>query len=541
MITLCIIELILILILTLCLVNRKTGIHASERPVKDCRHDLEHLRAMRKINLTEPMNEQVRPKVMSEIAGQEDGIAALRAALCGPHPQHVLIYGPPGVGKTCAARLVLEEAKRDSLSPFSDTAPFVEIDATCLRVDERSFADPLIGSVHDPIYQGAGALGVSGIPQPKPGAVTRAHGGVLFLDEIGELPPLEMNKLLKVLEDRRVMFESTYYDPEDSKIPQYIHEVFQHGLPADFRLIGATTRSPQELPPALRSRCVEIYFDALSADCLARIAEQAAARCHVAIEQGIGRQISRFATSGREAVSMLQLAAGHAQAERRECVTAKDIAWVAAIGRYEPQPVAMSCASRAGISHALGVYGPGSGMVMTIEALVRPSQGCGSLAITGIAEKEISGRAEHHLERTSTAWASVQNARVVLGLEQADIRVHLPGGMPVDGPSAGLAIVAALMSANTGKPLPAWTALTGEISLHGDVLPVGGVGTKLRVAKDAGMRQVLIPRANRGAIPADLDMEVICVDSIDEALSYLGFQQKPVPEVPVSAAQLALP
>ena len=61
--------------------------------------------------------------------------------------------------------------------------------------DERAIADPLLGSVHDPIYQGAGALGSRGVPQPKPGAVTRAHCGVLFLDEIGELHPMQMNKL----------------------------------------------------------------------------------------------------------------------------------------------------------------------------------------------------------------------------------------------------------------------------------------------------------------------------------------------------------
>ena len=55
------------------------------------------------------------------------------------------------------------------------------MDATTVRFDDRGIADPLIGSVHDPIYQGAGAMGVAGIPQPKPGAVTKAHGGILFL------------------------------------------------------------------------------------------------------------------------------------------------------------------------------------------------------------------------------------------------------------------------------------------------------------------------------------------------------------------------
>ena len=225
--------------------------------------ELNNLNKLRQITLSEPLTEKSRPSTFEEIIGQEKGIKALKAALCGPNPQHVIIYGPPGVGKTAAARLVLEEARKSKLSPFADKAKFVELDATTLRFDERGIADPLIGSVHDPIYQGAGSLGVAGIPQPKAGAVTKAHGGLLFLDEIGELHPIELNKLLKVLEDRKVFLDSSYYSSEDTNMPKYIKEVFENGLPADFRLIGATTRSPQDIIPAIRSRCVEIFFRAL--------------------------------------------------------------------------------------------------------------------------------------------------------------------------------------------------------------------------------------------------------------------------------------
>ena len=137
--------------------------------------------------------------------GQEDGIKSLKAILCGKNPQHVIIYGPPGIGKTCAARLVLEAAKKSPEHLFGSNAPFHRRTPPCVRFDERAISDPLIGSVHDPIYQGAGPLGVQGVPQPKPGAVTKAHGGVLFLDEIGELYPIQMNKLPGVLEDRKVM------------------------------------------------------------------------------------------------------------------------------------------------------------------------------------------------------------------------------------------------------------------------------------------------------------------------------------------------
>lgn len=88
--------------------------------------------------LTDPLAEQTRHKALTEIIGQEKAIRAPRAALCGPNPQHVLIYGPPGVGKTAAARLILEEAKAREESPFRQKAKFVEIDATALQFDERN-------------------------------------------------------------------------------------------------------------------------------------------------------------------------------------------------------------------------------------------------------------------------------------------------------------------------------------------------------------------------------------------------------------------
>ncbi len=166
---------------------------------KDSRRELQKLERTAAEGLTTPLAEKTRPKSFSEIVGQAEGIKALRAALCGPNPQHVIIYGPPGIGKTAAARLLLEEAKKNCLSPFKENAHFIEIDGATARFDERGIADPLIGSVHDPIYQGAGAMGMAGIPQPKAGAVTKAHGGILFIDEIGELHPIQINKLLKVL------------------------------------------------------------------------------------------------------------------------------------------------------------------------------------------------------------------------------------------------------------------------------------------------------------------------------------------------------
>ena len=102
------------------------------------------------------------------------------AKISSPYPQHAILYGPPGVGKTTVARLALEVAKSRPYTPFAKDAPFVEASGTTLRWDPRETVDPLLGSVHDPIYQGSRReFSEAGIPEPKLGLVTRAHGGVV--------------------------------------------------------------------------------------------------------------------------------------------------------------------------------------------------------------------------------------------------------------------------------------------------------------------------------------------------------------------------
>lgn len=191
---------------------------------------LKELDDLEKVELTESVMERVRPKRLSAIVGQERAVEAMQSKLASVYPQHLLLYGPPGVGKTTAARIVLDEAKKLAFTPFGPKAPFVETDGTTLRWDSRDMTNPLIGSVHDPIYQGARRdLADTGIPEPKPGLVTEAHGGILFIDEIGEMDPMLLNKLLKVMEDKRVRFESAYYDEDDPNVPQYIRRLFAEG------------------------------------------------------------------------------------------------------------------------------------------------------------------------------------------------------------------------------------------------------------------------------------------------------------------------
>lgn len=302
---------------------------------KESEEEMERLRLLNKIKLSKPLTEKTRPETLNDVVGQKEGIKALKAALCVSNPQHVIIYGPPGVGKTAASRVILNEAIKNPNSPFTQNSKFVELDATILQFDERSIADPLIGSVHDPIYQGAGAYGQFGIPQPKEGAVTKAHGGILFIDEIGELSCLQMNKLLKVLEDRRVYFDSSYYSSQNKEIPRHIHEVFKYGLPADFRLIGATTRNPEEMPPALRSRCVEIFFSQLNKEEIFLIAKGALEKNGVSNPNEIAEFITGFAKCGRDAVKIVQTAVSVAEIDGRE-VTKNDAKWAVKSGRFIP-------------------------------------------------------------------------------------------------------------------------------------------------------------------------------------------------------------
>lgn len=491
---------------------------------KENKKEKEKLRKLKSISLTVPLTEKTRPTSLEDIIGQEEGIKALKAALCSPNPQNIIIYGPPGVGKTAAARVVLEYAKKLKNCPFNQNSKFVEIDATTVRFDERGIADPLIGSVHDPIYQGAGPLGVAGIPQPKPGAVTKAHGGILFIDEIGELHPIEMNKLLKVLEDRKVFLESSYYNSEDSNVPDYIKDIFDNGLPADFRLIGATTRRPEEIVPALRSRCVEIFFRELLPEEIEKIAQRCVIRIGFQLEDKACKTIGKYASNGRDAINLIQLSAGIATNENRNIIKNDDVEWVIQNGQYTARPEKKIYSKpRVGCVNGLAVYGANMGMIMEIEASAKKVNRKGKLKITGIVgEEQINGN-NKTLKRMSTARCSVENAITVIenilsiDCDNYDIHVNFPGGMPVDGPSAGISITTAIYSAITKKLVDNEVAMTGEIALYGAVKAIGGVNAKIQAAKKAGAKIIIIPEDNYRDIFKEIkNVKIIPVNNIKQ-------------------------
>ena len=466
-----------------------------EKPDAESPQDAEKrkkLEQLDSIHLTQSVMELLRPRAFSEIVGQERAVKSLLAKLSSPYPQHLLLYGPPGVGKTTAARLVLEAACKKPSSPFREDAPFVETDGTTLRWDPRDITNPLLGSVHDPIYQGAQrTLADSGIPEPKPGLVTEAHGGILFIDEIGEMDEMLQNKLLKVLEDKHAYFESAYYDPTDPKVPPYIRKLFEEGAPADFVLIGATTRDAGHINPALRSRCAEIYFEPLTPKHIETIVQNAAAKLEVALEKANGEMAGL--TIGREAVY--------------------EVAQVSRLYQFVTRKARHTAVQ--GHIFGLGVAGF-LGSVIEIEAVAFP------------AREKGKGMVRFNETAGSMAKDSVFNAASVMrqltgkDIHDYDVHINVIGGGNIDGPSAGTAILACIVSAVTGKKIRQDVAVTGEISLAGRVRPVGGVFEKAYGARQAGIKTLVIPKENERDIPEDLlGLDIHAVETAEEAFQLI--------------------
>ena len=489
---------------------------AGETPMEQQKR--QKLEAMEQISLTQSVMELLRPKTLTDIVGQERAVASLLAKLSSPYPQHLILYGPPGVGKTTAARLVLEAAKKRKLSPFGPEAPFVETDGTTLRWDPRDLTNPLLGSVHDPIYQGARRdLADTGVPEPKPGLVTDAHGGILFIDEIGEMDTTLQNKLLKVLEDKRAFFESAYYDPTDEKVPAYIRKLFEEGAPADFVLIGATTRDASSINPALRSRCAEIYFEPLTPEHIQTIVNNAVQRLNAQLAEGAAALISEYTIEGRKAINILADAYSLAlERDEQVLITKEDIYKVAQVSRLSPY-VTKKASDKCQVGHVFGLGVAGYlGSVIEIEAIAFP------------AHEKGKGTVRFNETAGSMAKDSVFNAASVVrkltgqDIHDYDLHINVIGGGNIDGPSAGTAILTAIISAITDKAIRQDTAITGEISLQGKVRPVGGVFEKAYGARQAGISRLIIPQENAKDIPAHhLGLEIYPVDTAQEALELL--------------------
>lgn len=474
---------------------------------------------LKQVKLSGSILDVMRPKTENEVIGQQEALASLLSKIASPFPQHVILYGPPGVGKTTAARLALDIAKARKYTPFRKDARFVEVDATTLRWDPRESVNPLLGSVHDPIYQGASKeLAELGIPEPKPGLVTEAHGGVLFIDEIGELDLMFQNKLLKVLEDKKVRFDSSYYDVNNENIPKYIKVLFEEGAPADFVLIGATTRSPEEINPALRSRCTEVFFNPLDSSDIKEIIKNAAKKLDIDIsEEGI-ELISSYTYEARKAVNILadcysSMIYSNGKADNME-ISMECIREVLGKGRFVPvNKNRCGTCSEVGRIFGLGVNGF-MGSIIEFEAVSFPRE-------------DENGSVRFNETAGSMTKDSLFNAISVIrkitnkNMNMYDVHVNCIGGGRVDGPSAGAAITSLIYSAVMELPARQDTCITGEISIRGMIKPVGGVIEKIHAAKRSGFKHVIIPKENAYEAVGIDGINIIPVGNIEEVINFL--------------------
>jgi ATP-dependent Lon protease len=143
-------------------------------------------------------------------------------------------------------------------------------------------------------------------------------------------------------------------------------------------------------------------------------------------------------------------------------------------------------------------------------------------------------------ESAQAALSIVKNRAASIGIDESrlgksDIHIHIPAGaIPKDGPSAGVTMTTAVVSELTGRPVRGDLAMTGEITLSGKVLPVGGIKEKVLAARRVGIREVILPKQNEKNVNEDLspvlraDLTIHLVSTIDEVLALA--LTTPVPE-----------
>ncbi|MEM6793750.1 MAG: S16 family serine protease, partial [Acidobacteriota bacterium] len=189
------------------------------------------------------------------------------------------------------------------------------------------------------------------------------------------------------------------------------------------------------------------------------------------------------------------------------------------LGRPRVHPEKMMTSDQVGVATAM-YYTPVGGDIMFVEATGMP--GKGNLVLTGQLGDVMK-------ESAQAAWSYAKTHAAGLHIKESDfdqdVHVHVPAGaIPKDGPSAGVTMATALVSALSGRPVRHDIAMTGEITLNGRVLPIGGVKEKILGGVRAGIRTFVLPKANEQDledIPQDVreQIEVIAVSELGEVFA----------------------
>ena len=433
--------------------------------------------------------------------------------------------------------------KRES----SDPPPFVDATGT--------LSGSLLGDVrHDPFQ--SGGMETPAHDRVEPGAIHRAHGGVLYIDEINLLRLEEQQALLTAMQERA--FPITGRSERSSGALTKSEPV-----PCDFILIAAgNLDAVQGMHPALRSRIrgygYEVYVNSVMPDTvgnrrrLIRFIAQEVRR-----DIGSSREIPHFDRSGvavilreaqrragrrgklslrlRELGGLVRIAGDLAREDKAELVTSRHVLAARNIAKPLEQQVAdrmierrqdysltVNSGERIGRVNGLAVLGADSGLsdysgiMLPVEALVTPSQSSGGKVF---ATGGLSDLAKESVTNVSAVIKKLTGKNVA----DYDIHIQFVDTHGVDGDSASITIATAIISALENIPIRQDLAMTGSLSVRGEVLPIGGVTAKIEAAARCGIKTIIIPRANEQDVLLDPQfehVEVIAVDTLDEVMEH---------------------
>ncbi len=441
----------------------------------------------------------------------------------------------------------------------SDEPPFV--DAT------GSLAGALLGDVrHDPFQSGAD-LATPAHERVEPGAVHRANKGVLYIDEIRMLRMEEQQALLVAMQERELSISGRSERSSGALTKS-------EPVPTDFILVAAgNLDSIQNMHPALRSRIrgygYEVYVNTDMKDTernRRRLIRFIAQEVRNEMKKDSGKSIPHFdkhaislvlkeaqRRSGRRGKLSLRLRelgglvriAGDLAAEDGSSLTqSKHVVRARAIAKPLEQQVAdrylerqseysmlVNEGERVGRVNGLAVLGADtglsdySGVVLPVEAMVTPTQGrSGQVIATG----GLSDLAKESVTNISAVVKKLTGKDI----RDYDLHVQFPGTHNVDGDSASITMATAIISAFEGVPIDQNLAMTGSLTVRGEVLPIGGVSAKIEAAVKSGIKRVVIPRSNMNDVLIDekfeSQVEILAVDSLDEVLEHalVGMEEK---------------
>jgi Lon-like ATP-dependent protease len=417
------------------------------------------------------------------------------------------------------------------------TAPFE--DAT------GAHAGALLGDVrHDPFQ--SGGMETPSHDRVEPGAIHKANKGVLYLDEINTLDIRSQQKLMTAIQEGK--FSITGQSERSSGAM-----VQTEPVPCDFIMVAAGNLDAMEnMHPALRSRIkgygYEVYMDDTIEDTpemrrkyarfIAQEVEKDGRLPHFtrsAVEEIIlearrrGGRKEHLTLKLRDLGGLVRVSGDIARAEDREHTTREDVLRAKRRSRSIEQQLADDYIERrkdyeltvsqgdvVGRVNGLAVMGEDSGIVLPVMAEVAPAQGAGQVIATG----KLQEMAEEAVQNVSAIIKKFSDEDI----SEKDIHIQFvqAGQQGVDGDSASITVATAVISALEDAPLNQSLAMTGSLSVRGDVLPVGGVTHKIEAAAKSGLDTVIIPAANEQDVMIEDEyeemIEVIPVNHLSEVL-----------------------